>query len=285
MAATKEGRVIVPEFFDEKQFLRSYQSAVAKRQKRFKEDVARSALVNKLKTEALREAAKAAGAKLSPLTKPIIAGARSVIAQLRQQIPRSNPPRKGADPVPFGAPLPPLISGIGPNIEFVPWAGSPNPATGQVGSILIAWGAGSATVTYDLGSSVFLAKPGKYRVTVSATVNGIYYLYSPGPYQLAMASLGLTAWAQGPAAGYDPFNTTTVFGEALFYGGRDWNYINGQYNATLEFIAGDAPTMYLIGAGTTQTVFATAGCIAGIDAYTTIQSINVDYYAPLDPPH
>jgi hypothetical protein len=45
---------------------------------------------------------------------------------------------------------------------------------------------------------------------------------------------------------------------------------------TVQFPAGDAPAWYMLAAGTTQEIFAATGCIAAVDAYTTIQSIDVE---------
>jgi hypothetical protein len=117
-----------------------------------------------------------------------------------------------------------------------------------------------------------------FTVTATANVSGFYYLMSPG-YQFASVDLALNVWADDAdyAPDYMPQASTPIFGEGFFFSaGRDWNYISGQYQATVTFPAYDTPTYYAIGAGTTQKVMAGLGCIAALDAATTIQSITVE---------
>jgi hypothetical protein len=281
MVSAKKRGFTVPKGADEKLLRRKYESALAKRQKRFKEEYERFALVQKLKAEALREAAKAAGARPASVSKEAIAQARAVLSKLRKRRPAMPPTLKGHNPVlypPYTMPWPAQYYSGGGNIEFVPWDGAPNASTGQVGSVLAAWGGGDAIASFSVGVLYFLPAAGTYQVTVTAYISGIYYLYAPGPYQPAIGLLGLSVEADDyeyyPA--YEPRSTTTVTSQVLIYGGRDWNYISGQYYATVQFPAGDAPAWYMLAAGTTQEIFAATGCIAAVDAYTTIQSIDVE---------
>jgi hypothetical protein len=81
-------------------------------------------------------------------------------------------------------------------------------------------------------------------------------------------------------AGASPELLARIFSDPIsiekISGGRDWNYINGQFRVTVEVYVRDAPIPYMIGAGTTQRVSAVEGCLAGIDANTTIQSLDVE---------
>ena len=279
--ARKSRKLSIPATANERLFRRTYASAVAKRHRLFNKETERSLLVNKLKTQALVKAARAAKVRSTPIDAKEIRNARAVLRKLRPL----RPILPWIPPIPVGSISPPYhyvfpseqYKGA-PGIFFVPVNGSPNGATGQVGSNLSAYTPGEAIVRYDVGDYFFLKTRGTYRVTATANVSGYYYLLSPG-YQFASISLALNVWADDVdfAPDYMPSASTSIFGEAFFFGaGRDWGIISGQYQASVTFPAGDAPTYYAIGAGTTQEIVAGVGCVAALDAATTIQSITVE---------
>jgi hypothetical protein len=279
--ARKSTKLKIPATANEKLFRRAYASTVAKRRRLFNEDVERSLLVNKLKTEALAKLARAAKVRSAPTDAKEISNARGVLRKLRPLrpiLPDTPQMPVGVISAPYHYVFPSESYKGAPGIFFKPLNGSPNGATGQVGSDLGSYTTGQASVRYDVGDYFFLQTPGTYRVTATANVSGFYYIMSPG-YQLASVSLALNVWADDytVAPGYMPSASTSICGEGFFFGaGRDWNYISGQYQASVTFPAGDAPTYYAIGAGTTQTIMAGLGCIAALDAATTIQSISVE---------
>jgi hypothetical protein len=279
--ARKSTRLKIPATANEKLFRRAYASTVAKRRRLFNEGIERSVLVSNLKTEALVKSARAAKLRSAPTDAREIRNARTVLRKLRPLrpiLPIIPPIPVGAISAPYHYVFPSEQYKGAPGIFFVPLNGSPNGSTGQVGSNLGTYAAGQASVRYDVGDYFFLQTPGTYRVTATANVSGYYYLMSPG-FQIASVSLALNVWADDAdfAPDYMPSASTSIFGEGFFFGaGRDWNYISGQFQASVTFPAGDAPTYYAIGAGTTQTIMAGLGCIAALDAATTIQSITVE---------
>jgi hypothetical protein len=271
----------IPASANEKLFRRAYASTVAKRHRLFNEDIERSLLVNRLKTDSLVKLARAARVRSAPTDAKEISNARMVLRKLRPLrpvLPDIPPIPIGAISAPYHYIFPTEQYKGASGIFFVPLNGSPNGATGQVGSNLGTFEAGQASARYDVGDYFFLQTPGTYRVTATANVSGLYYIMSQA-FQLASVSLALNVWADDytVAPGYMPSASTSICDHAFFFAaGRDWNYISGQYQASVTFPAYDAPTYYAIGAGTTQTIMAGLGCIATLDAATTIQSITVE---------
>ena len=279
--ASKRSQIKIPQGVDDRYLRRLYASTRAKQERLFKQDSDRFALVHKLRASALKKDAKAARVKVPPLGKHTVAEARSTLAVLRKRRPPLPPIIRGHNPTvfpPYSSTFTSSPAPSGPYMEFVPWAGSPNASTGQVGSTLVTWGVGAGIIRYDVELPYYLWAQGTYRLTVTATVSGIYYLYSPSMFSFAYSWLALNVWADDAnfAPDYMPQTSNVLCERFLLFPGRDWNYVSGQFQASVEFVAGDAPTPYIIGAGTTQQVIAMDGCIAGMDADTTINSLDIE---------
>ena len=267
---------IIPMNVNEKAFRRAHAKIAKYRTRQFEEAQARSRLVNKLKKEYLPRS----GRRTNPAVyAKEIAEARSIVRQLR----RKRPVLPDQPIVPIGvisAPFDDVIQAAAERgaIEYQPIDSAPNKASGQLGCTLGAWGAGNAGVQSDVLKYYYLPKSGSYGVIVSAQVNGIYYLSAPA-LQSASLSLTLEAWADdyllAPKYVVKGYTTIESLATPFFSDYRDWNFINGQYLATVTFVAGDAPTYYAIGAGLTSEVQASPGCVASVEASVVVQSIAV----------
>jgi hypothetical protein len=281
MGSKSEG-IVFPKGSDEKLLRRRFATAIASREKRFKEEWKRQSTAYKLKVEATREIAKHEGVQLPKLDPIEITRARKILRELRANRPPVPPVFKGHNPClypPYQYKWPGQYISESGNIEFVPWDNSPNVQNGHVGSILVAWGGGLASAYYYVGVLYYLPAAATYRVTVTASVSGLYYLRSISTSTNPSAWLRLAVFADDYeyAPGYEPGGNTVISSPALTGNAVDWGYLpSHQFPATVEFPAYDAPTYYLIGAGTQQHISAPPNCIAGMDAYTTIQSICVE---------
>lgn len=273
---------ILPKCLDEKML----KKVLAHRELLRKKEFEQSLQLNRLKVADNQRAAKSAGVNL-----------RKVVPEdpKRQKVARSQllkfKPGRSPWPAPLGfsSVYYPPYSWVSPapyeqtnsnDVEYVPWNGGPNRNTGQIGSILAAWGEpnGSQQASCDmaLGSFFTSNSSGVLNVRVNALISGIYRVYSSGLFLFASCSLDLYAeilYIDAEPA-YPVQQTTNIVSDSIM-GGVDWNYIGGVYSATVSFNVWPKYDYILMG-GTTQKVFCQANCSAAIDAYTTILSI--DYW-------
>ena len=273
---------ILPKCLDEKML----KKVMAQRQILRKKEFEKSLQLNRLKVTDNQRAAKSAGVNL-----------RKVVPEdpKLQKIARSQLIRFKPGPAPWPMPLGlssvyyPPYAWVSPapyeqtnskDVEYVPWNGGPNPNTGQIGSILAAWGepdsSQQASCDMAVGSFFTSNASGVLNVRVNALINGIYRVYSPSLYLFATCSLDLYAeilYIDATPA-YPVQQTTNIKSDTIL-GGVDWGYVNGLYSATVSFNVWPQYDYILMG-GTTQKVFCQPNCSAAMDAYTTILSL--DYW-------
>ena len=271
---------LLPKCLDEKML----KKVLAQRQMLHKREFQKSLQLNRLKVGDNQHAAKAAGVNLRRVVPEDPNLQKMARSQLLRFKPGPSPWPKGLDPVsypPYAWVSPaPYEQSNSKDVEYVPWNGGPNPDTGQIGSILAAWGepnsSQQASCDMAVGSFFTANASGVLNVRVNALIDGIYRVYSTSPFLLASCSLDLYAEILyiDTTPTYPVQQNTSIVNDTIM-GGVDWNYISGFFSATVSFNVWPKYDYVLMG-GTTQKVFCQANCSAAIDAYTTILSI--DYW-------
>lgn len=295
-------KLVVPFGLDARLIRSRYAAMLPARKRAFAAEFERFSELEQLRFDAAAQSARAAGVKPAAPAKQSIALAKRTLATLNRLQPKDTPhwPPDTPAPVllepPYNAPVPVGFSSSGA-VDFRPWDGGPNSATGQTGGGLRTFTGGVGMATSQVGLVIFVPQrppsaPGlpTYEVVVQASLIGSYYIATPiYGYAAVSADLRVDFIDEVPTPPFTQSHSVNLISMVAlppFTPTTEWNYLNNSnlalspppptpysFQQTFLFNMGDAPGPAQINVGVAQKVSASVGAIAAIDIEMTVLSI------------
>ena len=276
MPKARNRPMVFPPNSDHKLLARYHKTLDELRNQRFKESHERFARTASLRSEAMSDMAKAAGAKRVEESQRDAAKRAARLKTFHRFMPkpRQTHPR-GHNPLVF----PPYQfaaarqTGFG-MVDWEPWHGGPDVAGNTGGKLALFQSSqstsGATSAQTAVGFWYYAQASGMLNVTAYTFVSGGYYFYAPAWFLLASGRAAVSVWISDPAVVNWQGGTSELFNRVVL-GGSDYSYdLAESTNATVSMLV-QAGNWYFIEAGTEQSAFAMPDCDADTNAYTFVE--------------